>query len=745
VADGSYASFAAADQAARTLTYHPEQQVTADRLFQVPPDPMHARQSIEGDDLAVDALPLDAFRPDALDRLYVLGGVADVSRARAERLLRPLELIDLGARIGAAAAEEAARVGELAGVRLPGEAGATAVPGEVGELLVGVRPVQQLPTIPQEARDLPVLGHYDVVVIGGGTGGVPAGIAAARQGAEVLVVEYLHMLGGVGTAGYISRYYWGNREGFTATVPIDSPWPRGWEPEHKAEWWRRTLLDAGAEIWFGTIGCGAVVDGDRVVGAVVATPAGRGVVLADVVIDSTGNADVAAAAGAEIDYTDADEFGMQGTGLPPRRLGAGYTNTDFTIVDETDMVDIWHVFVYAKQKYPEAFDQGQLIDTRERRRIVGDFYMTILDQMVGRTYPDTIARAHSDFDSHGYTIDPYLILETPPHRQGFWVNVPYRCLLPRGIEGLLVTGLGISVHRDAVPLTRMQPCIQNQGYAAGLAAAMASGEGVPLRGIDIQALQRKLIETGNLPEEVLEHEDSLPMSAEQIAEAVGEALDDFRAAAIVFLHREEALPLLGEAYEASEGERQFAYAQKLAMLGDDSGADLLIEQLRAAEKWDQGWNYRGGGQYGDAMSSLDKTVIALGMAGAREAVPAILEMAALLDAQADFSHHRAVAVALERLGDRAAAPALAELLARPGMSGYVHDTLHVAKAHAVVEARNTQAVHTRRDSLRELLLARALYRLGDHEGIGEATLRAYATDLRGHLARHARAVLETER
>ncbi len=69
---------------------------------------------------------------------------------------------------------------------------------------------------------------------------------------------------------------------------------------------------------------------------VVATPQGRGVVLAKVVIDATGNADVAAAAGAECVYTDDSEFAMQGTGLPPRNLGATYTNTDFTITDETD-------------------------------------------------------------------------------------------------------------------------------------------------------------------------------------------------------------------------------------------------------------------------------------------------------------------------------------------------------------------------------------------------------------------------
>jgi len=54
-------------------------------------------------------------------------------------------------------------------------------------------------------------------------------------------------------------------------------------------------------------------------------------------------------------------------------------------------------------------------------------------------------------------------------------------------------------------------------------------------------------------------------------------------------------------------------------------------------------------------------------------------------------------------------------------------------------------VQTRRDSIRELSLARALYRCGDYGGIGEQILRAYTEDLRGHLARHAQAVLNKGR
>ena len=103
--------------------------------------------------------------------------------------------------------------------------------------------MQNLPTVPQDARAISVLGKYDVVVIGGGTAGAPAGIGAARRGAKTLVVEHLHALGGVGTAGYISNYYWGNRVGFTASIPTGN----SWVPEQKTEWWRSETLTAGAD------------------------------------------------------------------------------------------------------------------------------------------------------------------------------------------------------------------------------------------------------------------------------------------------------------------------------------------------------------------------------------------------------------------------------------------------------------------------------------------------------------------
>lgn len=738
VAENTHAAWAAADVFARGATYHEGQQFTSDLLFHVPPDSLVSRKAAEGEWQGANAVPLEALRPKGVDHIFVLGGFADVPRAHAEKLSRPVALMDLGRRVGFAAAEDSLQREQPKKPRVKGASAEGArEAGEVKETLVGVRPTQELPTVPQAARGLPVLGEYDVVVVGGGTAGAPAGIAAARHGAKTLVVEYLHDLGGVGTAGAISIYYHGNRVGFTATIPCGD----AWVIEQKNEWWRKSLVEAGAEIWFGTLGCGALVQDGKVAGAVVATPSGRGVVLAGTVIDATGNADVAAVAGAETMYTDETEFAMQGTGLPSRNLGGSYNNTDWTLADETDMLDVWRMFVHGKDKYPDAFDQGKLIDTRERRRIVGEFVIHPTDQVNRRTYPDSIVRAASDFDTHGYTIDPYFYLEHPD-RKNLFCYMPYRCFLPKGLRGILVAGLGASAHRDAVPIIRMQPDIQNGGYALGTAAAMAAAEGVELRRLDIRKLQSHLVEIGNLPESVLTDEDSYPLPTEEIEKGIEAFGRGEEGAALPLSHWDAAAPLVKAAYEKGDGEAKLPFARMLALQGDPAGVPTLVDFVRAHDEWDEGWNYKAGGQYGHAVSPLDQVIIALGYAKDAGAVPAILEKVSLLDADSDFSHHRAVGLALEKIGARAAAKPLAELLRKPGMSGYVHSNIRRIRELDPDREVSVKAILTRRHSLRELLLARALYRCGDHEGLGARILSEYVEDLRGHLARHAKAVLE---
>lgn len=745
--DGSFASFAKAEQIARDKTWDPTVVDAAETLYQVPPDVINGNTRVSGVWPGAEEVDLDAFKPERVARLYVLGGCADISRSAAEKLLRPLEYMEMGTRIGRAAATETKRIAKSRNIKLRSKIKQADSDGIVREDLSGIRSTEEeLGSISTDMRGVPELGEYDVVVIGGGTGGAPAGIAAARKGAKTLVVEYLNGLGGVGTMGYISSYYYGYIKGFTAEVDEGVAryggygWPKSgrWNVQWKKQWYRSELRKAGAEIWFGCLGCGAFVDDGKVKGVLVATPEGRGLIRAQVVIDSTGNADIASTAGADYVYTDGSSVAVQGTGLPGIKLGAGYTNTDWTFVDDSDIIDVWRAFVTAKKKYKDAYDLGQLVDTRERRRIVGDFTMSPMDITAGRTYPDTIVISRSNFDSHGFTEHPIFMIK-PPDREEIYVDVPYRCLLPVGLDGILVTGLGVSAHRDAMPVIRMQPDIQNQGYAAGVAAAMAVESGKSVRDIDLKSLQKHLVEKGNLPERVLTDEDSFPLPVEKIKEAVDRVVNNFEGLEAILTQPEISIPLLKKAYhEAQSHSNRLVYAHILGMLGDQTGVDTLIREIKS-RGWDKGWNFTGMGQFGMSMSEMDSLIVALGRTRDKRALKPILEKVELLNVKSEFSHSRAVAMALESLGDTAAVEPLARLLAKPGIRGHAFTDINKAKRETPDNSVDTS---TRNKSLRELILARALYRCGDFNGIGETILNEYAKDLRAHYARHASAVLK---
>jgi len=476
---------------------------------------------------------------------------------------------------------------------------------------------------------------------------------------------------------------------------------------------------------------------------VVATPAGRGVVLAGAVVDATGNADVAAAAGAKTVTTGADDVALQGTGLPPKELGKNYTNTDYTLVDDTDLVDQWRLFVAGRQMAKEAFDQGPLIDSRERRRIAGEWTVTILDAVLGRTHPDTVLQAWSNFDTHGYTVDPYFTLHFP-HKKGIATNVPYRAMLPQGLEGILVAGLGMSIHRDALPVVRMQADLQNGGYAAGVAAAMAAKAGSGVRGIDLKALQRHLVEIGNLKESVLTDRDNFPLPPERIAAAVHSPTDPYTDTAVILAHPKEALPHVRKAFaQAKDGKERLHLAQVLSVLGDASGLDVLLAAIRDEPGLDKGWRYVGMGQFGACMSPLDCLFYAVGRLGDRRATPVLVEKLKLLRPETEFSHFRALAWALDRIRDPAAAGPLAEVLSQPGIRGQAVTAIE----QEIERSRRMSWTSTepRAEALRELFLARALFRCGDRDGLGRKVLEEYARDLQGHFARHARAVLREAR
>jgi hypothetical protein len=380
--------------------------------------------------------------------------------------------------------------------------------------------------------------------------------------------------------------------------------------------------------------------------------------------------------------------------------------------------------------------------------VAGEHVLSYLDQIAGRTYPDSIVFSASDYDSHGYPSEDLFSLL--PHDQrsraanhpapGGAAYTPYRCLLPRGLDGILVVGLGISMHRDASAMVRMQRDIANQGYAAGVAAAMAASTGMGMREIDIRALQRHLVEIGSLPEEVLKHKDSFPLPESEIRTAVQRlpyATNPEEAGpelAVILSHRQTALPLLRHAWETGRPRTKLAYARILGFFGAREVVPSLIEALDAVTQWDARILQGQMAEYAHLPTPIDTLILALGRTRDPTALPALLRKLETLDPSVTLSHHRSLAIALEQIADPQAAEPLARLLAKPGMRGHVMTKLEPLYNDDVDKRR-------RLGPLREITLARALYRCGDHQGLGKRILEEYRRDIRSLFARHAEAVL----
>ncbi|MGC9451622.1 MAG: FAD-dependent oxidoreductase [Oceanipulchritudo sp.] len=606
-------------------------------------------------------------------------------------------------------------------------------------------------TVPFDPGQVPLLGRWEVLVLGGGTGGAPAAIAAARAGADTIVIESTDLLGGVGTSGQITRYWFGNKTGFTSEIDAGvnaletekkiikskSEWSRS----AKAEWYRRQCNQAGATVLFRSLCADVRREADKVDALLVATPYGFGYVEAACIVDATGNADVAAAAGAPVRTIGAEHVAVQGTGLAGMQPGRDYHNSDHNFCDDSSITDTTAFLVSSKLKFKDHFDAGQLVDSRERRQIIGEIELDPVDFLAERRYPDTICVASSNFDTHGFTIHPVFLCK-PMEKKRMWADVPFRALQPKGLANVLVTGLGLSAHRDALPVIRMQPDVQNHGYAAGHAAAIAAKEECSFHDLPIRELQAHLVKIGNLPERVLSDTDSFPVPDEAMVDAVQRGWDSHKGLALIFSDPARSIPLIRAALrEDLPGERKLRYSLILCLLGEPEGIPDLARFVQSNE-WDEGWNYTGMGQFGLSLSPVDAHLIALGHAADAGAWEAILDKIISLPQDPPFSHCRAVAEACEGLHqrhpDKRAAQALATLLQRPGMAGHHQPDIRAVQA-ALTADPNETAVRNR--ALRELHLARALYRCGDHHGLGEKILRHYAADLRAHFARHAQAVL----
>ncbi len=407
-------------------------------------------------------------------------------------------------------------------------------------------------TIREPARETPVVRDVDVVVVGGGPAGLCAAIAAARCGAQTVLVERFGYLGGTATASLMACI-----NGFRNQVEPDatqtvrgiaeeivlslkeidglgkSPYPQKEYPTEPGQLSYsyaidvekfkyvvlRMCVDAGVDLVLHTYCCDSIVEGNLVRGVIAENKSGRQALLGRVIVDATGDADVAARAGVPFWQTVADEaprltdalmYRIEfGTTRPPELHGCDFgtnavvwgpgvpardgTNADDLSRSEVETrLEVYNDLGRKQARYPELatariIETPPLLGIRQTRFVEGEYKLTADDAIEGRRFEDVVAISSCPI-IHYYGYRRYL------EHEGY--DVPYRCLVPREVEGLLVAGRCISSEQQPYESHRAMVPVMAIGQAAGMAAALSCEERVHPRTLEVRTLQEALVAQG---------------------------------------------------------------------------------------------------------------------------------------------------------------------------------------------------------------------------------------------------------
>ncbi|MFB9278627.1 FAD-dependent oxidoreductase [Cohnella cellulosilytica] len=608
----------------------------------------------------------------------------------------------------------------------------------------------------------------DVLVVGGGSSGASASITAAREGMRTIVLDLNPGLGGTGTFGGVDSYWFGKRGGYAAKITEDVTAVQReirykghkWNIEAKMYALLKAAVEAGVEPLFNAITFGVVQNGSRVGGAVAATRWGPCVVEARVAIDATGDGDLAAMAGAEFVYGSEKDHTVMWYSLAQFRTPGKLQNNFTSMVDVSNVLDYTRAIVAGRRRGEECHDHGIYIATRESRHIIGDAVMKLTDQLLHRRWPDVVNIHFSNHDVKGVSGAEWVNVGLiPPNLE---IEIPYRMLLPKGLEGILVVGKAVSATHDALPAIRMQSDLENLGAAAALAAALAVREDTTPRSVSVRSLQQRLAREGLIPEAALTRElTTHPYSDEELRKLVESIeteqplyeysnmrMNEVYRSAMPFVEicsiGPRIVPFVEQALERADGVRKTRLAQALAMLGSPSGVPALVEAILADLGGEELPVRTADIMYVQlppdhgAMPDTANLLYSLAQTADPRAIPVWQRVADLLHPDEEdfrdtwkgiFYYVDAVCRGAERLGDRRAIPPLERMHAVP-----LFRSQHCAAG--------AQADYfPERRAMLELAIGRALARCGGREGY-EILIR-YLDDARSLLSRNA--LLELQR
>lgn len=397
----------------------------------------------------------------------------------------------------------------------------------------------------QESRAVPVTSHCDVLVCGGGFGGIAAALAAARQGKKVLLLERQFMLGGLGTAGLVTIYLplcdgmgrqvsFGIAEellrlsismGAEALYPanwLDSDDPAGrtakaprFEVRYNAQLFailaEQLLLKEGVEILYGTYAVAAHMEGNRIDAVIIENKSGRQAVQAASVVDATGDCDIAFFAGAPTEkfqqgnilaawyyYAGAAGFDLQGLGASdiPEDQKTDTNRVKLLVPQRFTGLDGEEV-----SQFVQLSHAATLKDILHKRESDPTLVPTTIATVPQLRMTRRIAGEYTLHDTQMHTyFDDSIGMVSDWRKRGPVYEVPFGTLYSKAVRNLITAGRCTSVTDSMWDIMRVIPCCAVTGEAAGTAAALTDDFST----LDIRKLQDVLKSNG-----VVLHEQDL--------------------------------------------------------------------------------------------------------------------------------------------------------------------------------------------------------------------------------------------
>ncbi|MBN1864913.1 MAG: FAD-dependent oxidoreductase [Victivallales bacterium] len=361
----------------------------------------------------------------------------------------------------------------------------------------------------------------DLFVVGLGTSGAIAAVAAARMGMNVLGIDKLACMGGSATAGGVNGYYFGLPGGIFESVDsytreLDKNMmaaARCFNHSSKLLTLERFVYKSGAKFAYDSVPLGVLMEGKHAVGLEWLSPEGVRRTSCNFIIDATGDGELAAMAGCRYRYGRESDGTAQPFSYTRNMFTGGfigYANFDAGYVDIRDARSISEALIHGgKLHLREKFDDENnllvnpalMLGHREGRLIEGTETLSFKDYVCGKVASEPILYAYTNFDTHtqdwAFESDIFQEWLTVGSLWGQNVSipVPVGVFIPAGVEGILTAGRCLSADHEMAQALRMERCMQKSGEVVGVLAALATKQGVSASEVKVADLKAELERT----------------------------------------------------------------------------------------------------------------------------------------------------------------------------------------------------------------------------------------------------------